>query len=192
MSVTRRKYVSVSILLSFYPQVCIGCFPKLSVQIVSITHHYGKKKSQKTQTNFSFVFLNSLIQYWPMLGTVVGVMFIKIERNKRSEEFLLLKISVWKGRIYVAFSETALEILCSFSFLHSFSLSCHLKSTFIFQMPYLKSFRFFGVSFESSGILVTFYIKGNLMQGYVLEICVRETFPSDSDLESGDISMCPQ
>lgn len=31
------------------------------------------------------------------------------------------------------------------------------------------------------------------MQGYVLEICVRETFPSDdSDLESDDITMCPQ
>lgn len=31
------------------------------------------------------------------------------------------------------------------------------------------------------------------MQGYVLEICVREAFPSDdSDLESDDISMYPQ
>lgn len=31
------------------------------------------------------------------------------------------------------------------------------------------------------------------MQGYVLEICVREAFPShDSDLESDDTSMCPQ
>ena len=30
------------------------------------------------------------------------------------------------------------------------------------------------------------------MQGYVFEISVRETFPSDSELESDDISMCPQ
>lgn len=26
----------------------------------------------------------------------------------------------------------------------------------------------------------------------MFEICVRETFPSDSELESDDISMCPQ
>ena len=31
-----------------------------------------------------------------------------------------------------------------------------------------------------------------MLQGYVFEISVRETFPSDSELESDDISMCPQ
>lgn len=31
------------------------------------------------------------------------------------------------------------------------------------------------------------------MQGYVLEICASEAFPSDaSGLESDDISMCPE
>lgn len=94
-----------------------------------------------------------------MLGTVVGVLFIKTEKTKKQKGFLLLKISVWKGHIYVAFSEIALEVLSSFSFLHSFSLSCHLKSTFIFLMRPLKSsFRFFCVSLESSDIVVTFYI----------------------------------
>lgn len=42
-------------------------------------------------------------------------------------------------------------------------------------------------------MLITFYIWGNVMQGYVLEICVREAFPSgDSDPESDDFNVCPQ
>lgn len=85
-------------------------------------------------------------------------MFIKIEKKKQKTKkqkgFLLLKTAVWKGHI--------LEVLCSFSCLHSFSFSCRLKSAFLFLMLILKSFRFFSVSLESSDILVTFVHQGQL------------------------------
>ena len=98
---------------------------------------------KKKKKQFLLCFLKFINSVWPVLGTVVGILFIKTEKTKKREGFLLLKISVWKGHIYVAFSEIALEVLSSFSFLHSFSFSCHLKSTFIFLMR---------------DILVTFYI----------------------------------
>lgn len=121
--------------------------------------HHTSLCKKKNLNQFLLCFLKFINSAWPVLGTVVGVLFIKTEKTKKQKGFLLLKISVWKGHIYVAFSEIALEVLSSFSFLHSFSLSCHLKSTFIFLMRPLKSsFRFFCVSLESSDIVVTFYI----------------------------------
>lgn len=97
-----------------------------------------------------------------MLGIILGVMFIKIKKPGRVPDS------------------------CSFPFLHSFSLSCCLKSTLLLN------------SSMSLSNVVTYWSLFLYLGHLYAMICVErlsgsDSFPSgDSDLESDDISMYPE
>lgn len=146
MPVTGRQACECVCLLSVCPQVCTGCFSKRRIQSGGITQHMTVQKKHARCFHVHSVL--------PVLGTVVGAMFVKIKKPQKA------------GRV-PAFESVSLQgtYLCFFfrdcfgsppwevAFLHCFTLNCHLKSTFVFLMlPLNSSFRFFYVCLETSDI----------------------------------------
>ena len=160
----KGRLVSVCGLLSVCPQVCVCCFPKLKGQGTGITRYYTKKKSWKNPHQFLLCFLNFINLVWPVLKRCWRCFVYKDWKKQKSRKgSCFWKQQSRRGTFVLLSQRLFLEGLCSFSFLHSFSFSCHLKSTFLFLMLILKSsFGFFSVCLESSDILITFVHQGQL------------------------------
>ena len=160
----KGRCVSACGLLSVYPQVRICCFSKLKGQSIGITHYYTKKKkkSWKNPHQFLLCFLNFINLVWPVLKHCWRCFVYKDWKNKKAERVLAFENSSLEGAHLCCFLRDYFW-KAFVTFLHSFSFSCHLKSSFLFLMLILKfSFGFFSVSLESSDILITFVHQGQL------------------------------
>lgn len=140
------RHVSVCVCCQSAHKCALVAFPSLGPRVEASRNTWPCKKKHARCFHVHSVL--------PVLGTVVGAMFVKIKKPQKA------------GRV-PAFESVSLQgtYLCFFlrdcfgsppwevAFLHCFTLNCHLKSTFIFLMPPLNSsFRFFYVCLESSDI----------------------------------------